>query len=122
MLNTTMEAGLLHIHVSGKLAEQDYSQFIPMFESMEANSQSTIPILIELAPDFSGWDLGALWRDIKFDMKHMESFSRIAIVGTKKWEEWATKLSKPFLPGAQMKFFKPEERTAAEGWARNDAT
>lgn len=43
--------------------------------------QGTVPMLIELSPDFTGWDPGGIWRDLKFDAKHKDSFGRIAIVG-----------------------------------------
>ncbi|WP_324262274.1 STAS/SEC14 domain-containing protein [Altererythrobacter sp. H2] len=76
-------------------------------------------MLIELSPDFTGWDPGGIWRDLKFDAKHKDSFGRIAIVGDRKWEEWGTKVSDPHFR-AKMKFFEPLERDAAESWARDE--
>ena len=32
-----------------------------------------------------GWDAGALWEDIKFDIKHFADIERLAMVGEKKW-------------------------------------
>ena len=75
-------------------------------------------MLIELAPDFSGWDLGGLWQDLKFDLAHKDRFGWIAIVGDKKWEEWGTKLSDLLFHSAQMCFFWPDQRTQGERWLR----
>ena len=117
MLTLIESDGLLHIQASGKLSETDYDRFVPLFERIAAREPGSVPMLIELAPDFAGWDLGALWRELKFDVKHRDKFSRIAIVGTKTWEKWGTKLSAPLFPHAEMRFFAPEERAEAVAWA-----
>lgn len=75
--------------------------------------------MIVLMSDFSGWDLGGLWRDLKFDVKHKNSFGRIAIVGDRKWEEWGTKLFDPLFR-AEMKFFATAKRGAAQSWVREN--
>jgi len=41
-------------------------------------------MLIELAPDFRAWGFGGLWRELEFDVRHKDSFSRIAAVGDSK--------------------------------------
>jgi hypothetical protein len=118
MLELAEESGLVRIRAGGALDSSDYDRFVPQFERLSAREPGTVPMVIELAPDFSGWDLGGLWRDLRFDVKHKDSFGRIAIVGDKKWEEWGTKLFDPFFR-AEMKFFAPSERDAAERWARS---
>lgn len=118
MLQATDKNGVLHIVASGELEAEDYDRFIPLFEKVAARTPRTVPMLIELTPDFSGWDMGGLWRDLKFDMRHKDKFGRIAIVGTKKWEEWGTKLTNPLFPDTEMKFFEPAERDLAEAWVR----
>ena len=75
-------------------------------------------MVIELAPDFAGWDLPGLWRDLKFDAHHQDSFGRIAIVGDAKWEEWGTKLSDPLIR-AEMKFFESSQHQVAKSWVRS---
>ncbi len=42
---------------------------------------------------------------------------RIAVVGEKRWEEWVTKLSQPFLK-ADMQFFVSEKAGEARRWLR----
>jgi hypothetical protein len=118
MLNIAEENGLVLIRAGGTLDSSDYDRFVPQFESIAMREQGTVPMLVELSPDFSGWDLGGIWRDLKFDAKHKNSFGRIAIVGDNKWEEWGTKLSDPLFR-AEMKFFARTERAAAESWARD---
>lgn len=109
--------GIVHIQASGQLKAEDYVAFVPQFERVAQREAGTLAMVIDLAPDFSGWDLGGLWRELKFDARHRESFGRIAIIGDAKWEEWGTKITDPFFR-AEMKFFEPSERRAAEDWAR----
>ena len=81
MLTAIEDNGLLLIRADGTLSDSDYDRFVPFFERVAARVPGTVPMLIELAPDFSGWDMGGLWRDLKFDAKHKDSFGRIAMVG-----------------------------------------
>lgn len=113
------EDGLIRIRASGTLESSDYDRFVPLFERVAAPARGSVAMVIELAPDFAGWDLGGLWRDLKFDVKHQDKFGRIAIVGTKQWEKWGTILSEPLFPSAEMRFFAPEEQGQAEAWARS---
>jgi len=46
--------------------------------------------------DFHGWDLHALWDDIKFSTTHCNKIDHVALVGDKRWEEWMAKVCKPF--------------------------
>ena len=118
MLQTMEVDGLVQVVARDTLEASDYDSFAPFFERIAAQKGGPVPMLIELAPDFSGWDGGGLWRDLKFDVTHKDKFGRIAVVGDKRWEEWGTKLSDPLFPSAEMRFFAPEERNEAEIWAR----
>ena len=119
MLRIEERAGLITITAGGTLESADYDRFVPIFERIAAQKAGTVPMSIVLMSDFSGWDLGGLWRDLKFDVKHKNSFGRIAIVGDRKWEEWGTKLFDPLFR-AEMKFFATAERGAAQSWVRED--
>ena len=104
--------GVLYIVADGLLTTEDYTEFVPRFERLARPSN---PMLIELGPSFTGWSLGGLWRDLKFDTEHQEQFGRMAILGDKTWEKWATEASNPFFPG-EMRFFGKDERSQAEDW------
>ena len=119
MLKVVEDDGLVRIKAGGTLDSTDYDEFVPQFERIATREPGTVPMVIELAPDFSGWDLGGIWRDLKFDAKHKDSFGRIAIVGDDKWEEWGTKLSNPLFR-AEMRFFAPSKRDVAENWAKDE--
>ena len=117
MLALKEENGLLWIRAGGRLEDEDYNRFVPQFERIAEREAGTVPMVIELAPDFSGWDLGGRWRDLKFDVRHKDCFGRIAIIGDSKWEEWGTEMSSSLFR-AEMKFFQPSQRSHAESWVR----
>ena len=117
MLALKEENGLLWIRAGGRLEDEDYNRFVPQFERIAEREAGTVPMVIELAPDFSGWDLGGLWRDLKFDVRHKDCFGRIAIIGDSKWEEWGKEMSSSLFR-AEMKFFQPSQRSHAESWVR----
>lgn len=92
----------------------------PPFRSLNASPPSAAHSgsNIELK-DFGGWDPEGLWKDVKFDASHQDDMDRIAIVGENKWEEWGTKLSKPFFK-VDMRFFTPDRAAEARAWFLRD--
>lgn len=60
MLRAEEENGLVRIKAGGKLESSDYDRLVPLFERIAARGSGSVPMLIELAPDFSCWDLGGL--------------------------------------------------------------
>ncbi len=104
--------GILHIRADGQLTTEDYAQFVPRFERLAEPSSR---MLIELGPDFTGWTVPALWRDLKFDAEHGDQFGRMAVIGDKKWEKWGVEASDPVFPG-EMRFFEVDRRDEAEAW------
>ena len=110
--------GVLLIAADGLLTTEDYAEFVPRFEQLAHLSN---PVLIELGPNFTGWSLGGLWRDLKFDATHLRQFGRMAVLGDKQWEKWGTQASDLLFPG-EMRFFERENRRAAEEWLHEPGT
>ena len=77
---------VLAFKMSGKLHDEDYKQFVPLVDASIAK-QGKVRLLAQFH-DFHGWDLHALWDDIKFSTTHCAKIERIAMVGDKKWERW----------------------------------
>ena len=70
---------------AGRLAKADYEHFVPEFERL-VRQHGKLRVLFDMT-GFHGWDAGALWEDIKFDMKHFADIERLAMVGEKKWQQ-----------------------------------
>ena len=106
-------SGIILVRVSGKLTACDMKEFVAEFQSI-ADTNEPLRLLIEL-DDFRGWELKALWEDLKFDVKHQDSMDRVAIVGDHAWQSWGVELTKPFFR-ANMRFFDGGEVVEAQSW------
>lgn len=107
----------LVLSLSGKLTKQDYVQFIPEVERL-IKEFGKIRILVEMK-DFHGWEFGALWEDIKFDMKHFRDIERLALVGDSKWEQGMAWFCKPFTT-AKLKYFDVSKESEALTWVKEE--
>jgi hypothetical protein len=108
----------LIVQPEGKLTRDDYDLFVPETER-QILQHGKIDVLFDLER-FDGWEAGALWEDIKFDLKHFSDVNRLAILGHKKWHEWMSTICKPFTT-AEVRFFQIEDRDDALNWIRAGA-
>ena len=103
--------------LSGKLHDEDYQTFVPAVDhAIEAEGKARI---LAWFHDFEGWDLQALWDDIKFATSHCNKIERIALVGESKWEEWMSKVCKPFTL-AKIQYFDASQIDEAWKWVCED--
>ena len=107
------EQQIVTIIATGKLTREDYALLLPDLENMFEKFK-TLHFFI-LLKDFSGFELGALWEDIKFDHKNKKQYGKTAIVGNRKWEAVATKISSLFFQ-SEMKFFYEDQKNIAWSW------
>ena len=104
---------VLGFKMSGKLHDEDYKKFVPLVDAAIA-TQGKVRLLAQFH-DFLGWDLKALWDDIKFSTTHCTKIERIALVGEKAWEKWMSTVCKPFTM-AKIRYFDVAEMDAARTW------
>ncbi len=112
-LNEKNEGKLLEVKLSGKLDKEDYAHFVPEVERL-VTKYGKIRMLIVMH-DFRGWTAGALWEDIKFDVKHFSDIERIAMVGETKWEQGMAAFCKPFTT-AKIRYFDQDKSNEAHDW------
>jgi hypothetical protein len=107
---------MVEVQVTGKLSKEDYEHFVPRTEELMQNGK--VRILFSMH-EFSGWEMGALWEDIKFDIKHFKDIDRLAMVGDKKWEHGMAMFCKPFTT-AKLQYFDQSEIDQARAWLAED--
>jgi hypothetical protein len=112
-LNQEEGGKILVVHVSGILTKADYEQLAPEFERL-VQQQGKLRLLFDMT-GFHGWDPGALWEEIKFDVKHFADIERLAIVGDKKWHHGMATFCKPFTK-ATIRYFDHVESAQARKW------
>ena len=104
---------VLGFKMSGKLHDEDYKRFVPMIDEAVAR-QGKVRLLAQFH-DFQGWDLHALWDDVKFSTTHCTKIERIALVGENVWEKWMAAVCKPFTM-AKIRYFDASQTDAAWKW------
>lgn len=112
----TIERGdqdIIYVRASGKLTKPDYDRFREEFEKL-ARIEGPMRVLIDLK-DFERWEIGGLWEDMKFDIAHHDDPGCVAVVGEREWEDWATRLAKPFFK-AEMRYFERARAGEAREW------
>jgi stage II sporulation SpoAA-like protein len=112
-LNEENGGKTLVIHISGKVIKADYKPFVPEFERL-LQQHGKLRVMFDMT-DFHGWDAGALWEDIKFDIKHFADIQRLAVVGDKRWHQGMAMFCKPFTK-ATTRYFNHADAAEALKW------
>src|SRR5580658_10889397 len=102
--------GILVVRPVGKLVKEDFPQFTAEFDRQLAQ-RGKLRVLTDLT-EFHGWDAGGLWEEIKFDVRHIASMERLAVVSDEGWQRALTTAAKPLLPG-KTEFFHATESARA---------
>lgn len=71
--------------------------------------------VLEIVEDFEGMDASAFWHDIKFSLRHLRDFSRVAIVAHPDTHHLWSSLVAPFIT-CEVEHFPPGEKDAARDW------
>ena len=111
------QPSVVAFRMSGTLHDEDYQTFVPTVESA-IDLYGKVRILAQFV-DFKGWDLKALWDDIKFSTKHCNDVERVALVGENTWERWMAGVCKPFTR-ARVQYFDANEMDSAWMWINED--
>ena len=109
-----VKGNIVNVRVTGRLSDDDYKIFVPRMESL-IQQWGRLRMLFEMVDDFQGWDLSSAWQEFKFQAKHMKDVKRVAVVGNKKWEQWATAISRMFT-GTDVRYFDESAVSEARDW------
>ena len=106
----------LSLKAIGTLTHADYEVITPMIDSALASvKEPKVNVLID-GTELEGWELRAAWDDFKLGLKHNNEFNKIAIYGSKKWQEKLAKIGTWFISG-EVKYF--EDLTDATEWLKH---
>ncbi len=86
---------ILGFKVEGKVSLEQEKELISHIESALEDHEK-VGVLVMLC-DKATWGIDAGYEDLKWAMKHMHSFHRIAIVSDRKTWEWLVAMESPFM-------------------------
>ena len=115
---TDLPPGTLGFRASGKITSAQYRKLMePIYAALERGEE--LNVYFELADDFQGLDLAALWDDLKaagsVGLKHRSSWQRMALVTDKDWVRHAASAFGWLAPG-ELRLFELSERETARSW------
>jgi hypothetical protein len=113
-----LPAGVLGFRASGKITRDEYAGIMePIYAALERGEK--LSIYFELAGDFDGLELGALWEDMKaagsVGLKHRSAWRRMAVVTDKDWIRHGAAAFGPLAPG-ELRLFDPGDIAQARAW------
>lgn len=112
----TSDGAFIRVHAEGLLTPADYDAFEDAFSLELSRRRLPVPLLLDLR-GFIGWSPAGLLRDLRFDLRHRSSFSKVAVVGDRRWHEWSTYAATPIFR-AKLRFYWPDEERLASAWLR----
>ncbi len=111
------EGNILVVKATEKLTARDYEEvFIPKINQL-IEVYRKVRVVVLLAENFSGWEIGAAWDDAVFGIQHRNDFEKMAVVGGPKWVQWATKISFNFMDG-QVAIYDIPDFQSAVAWVK----
>ncbi len=110
---TENKGNIVAVTASGTLTDEDYDEFVPRMEEL-IERWGRLRMIFEMK-DFHGWDLSSAWDEFKFHAKHRKDLKRVAVIGDRKWEKWASKVSR-FFTGSNVRYFDHEQADEARDW------
>ncbi len=109
--------GAVAYRITQPLIKAEVYQITSELEGM-ISAEGKIRVLIDLQA-FPYADLGGVWEDLKFDVKHMKDIKRLALVGGSVIEKWSTRIFATFTL-TTCRCFQEEEVDEAWSWLIKD--
>ena len=106
-------AQAVEITVSGKVSTEEFDRLAQKLEAFIAR-HGRVRVL-ERITDFEGMDAAALWHDLKFSLRHLQDFSRIAVVADPHVRNLWSSFVSPFMT-CEVEHFAPDQIEEARDW------
>ncbi|PSB08926.1 STAS/SEC14 domain-containing protein [Pleurocapsa sp. CCALA 161] len=105
---------IIALEIDGWIDAEDIDRVTELIEK-RLNTDEKLRIYVEVN-NFSGMSLGALIKDLKFSLQHLQDFEKEAIVSDRKWLEGLAALGNTLFSGIEVKHFTPAEKDRALEW------
>lgn len=106
-------AQAVEIVLKGRVSTEEFDSVASKLEAfIQRHGQVRV---LEIIKDFEGMDAVAFWHDIKFSLRHLKNFSRIAVVCNPDTHHLWSSLVAPFM-SCTVEHFVPGQEEAARDW------
>ena len=106
-------AQAVEIVLKGRVSTEEFDSAASKLEAfIQRHGQVRV---LEIIKDFEGMDAVAFWHDIKFSLRHLNDFSRMAVVCNPDTHHLWSSLVAPFM-SCTVEHFVPGQEEAARDW------
>lgn len=105
--------GVAEITVAGHVTTEEFDRVAAKLDALIA-THGKVRVL-EMIENFEGMDATAFWHDLKFSLRHLNDFSRCAVVSDVRWIDLWSQLIGPFIT-CEVKHFEPAQHDEARAW------
>ena len=106
-------AQAVEILLAGRVSTEEFDAVATKLEAFIARHGHAR--VLEVIEDFEGMDALAFWHDVKFSLRHLQDFGRIAIVTNPDVHHLWSSLVAPFIH-CEVEHFAPDAKEAARDW------
>ena len=99
----------------GQITKEDYDAILVPAILKALKRHDKIRLLYQTSANFTGYDPGALWEDLKIGVEHPTRWERVAVVTDVDWIV-QTIHAFSFLMPCPVKLFSPSEAARAHTW------
>ena len=107
--------GTLGVRISGHVTGGDYDHVLTPAVDEAIKQFDQIKLLVEVSPDFKGYNLAATWDDAKLGLRYWSGFERVAIVAESGWVKTAIR-AMAFMMPCPVQLFDLNEMDEAKRW------
>jgi len=116
-----LPSGVLGVRAHGKVTSADYQEvLLPAVEGALANEER-LSLYYEIAEDFEGFELGAMWEDTKLGLRHLLEWKKVAVVSDLSWLRLTMKGFGWLVP-CPFRSYSRERMAEARDWIIDDDT
>lgn len=99
----------------GRVTKADYDSVLVPAVMKALEGQKDVRLYYEIAADFAGFEVGAMWEDFKVGMAHLSRWERIAVVTDIEWIRHTVRLFSFLIPGT-VRLYPLSEAGKARAW------
>ena len=99
----------------GRVTKADYDSVLVPAVQDAFDKHDKVRIYYEIAPEFAGFEAGAMWEDFKVGMEHLTAWERVALVTDVEWIKHTMQFFGFMMPG-DIKSFPTSQADQARAW------
>jgi SpoIIAA-like len=103
------------IRATGEVEDDDYEDVLVPAIDAARSKHDKIRLLYVLGPEFTGYEMDAMWEDTKLGARTFTAYDKLAVVTDKSWVQRTVKAFGWMIPG-EVKVFHTDALDDATSW------